>query len=110
MPLFSVVGALGTWGLGSRNGLGYFLANINTEETPLFPGSDDKLLKSYTGISILDAQLTTLVAFFAPTVDKSNPALFLFTIFGLGQFGGAWTLLVLESMRSGNIGKYKAVS
>jgi hypothetical protein len=59
----------------------------------------------YTGLKALDRQLTVLVAFFAPVVDFKNPALNLFAIWGLGQFGAVWTLMVMESMRMGNKGK-----
>jgi hypothetical protein len=62
-------------------------------------------LTQYTGLKALDRQLIILVAFFAPVVDVKNPALNLFAIWGLGQFGAVWTLMVMESMRMGNKGK-----
>jgi hypothetical protein len=73
-----------------------------------FPGTLDPLLKSYTGIQAVDAQLTILVTFFAPVADRSHADLALSGAFGLGQFGAAWALLTLESLRAGN--KAKVVS
>lgn len=71
-------------------------------EKPRFPGTDDELLMQYTQIGWLDKQLTVLVTFFAPVVDMNQGALSMFSIFGTGQFGAAWTLMVMESLRMGN--------
>lgn len=67
-----------------------------------FPGTDVKLVKTYTEILWLDRQLTILVTFFAPVVDRNQGALTLFSFFGFGQFGAVWTLMMMESMRMGN--------
>lgn len=64
------------------------------------------LLRKYTGLGFLDNQLAVLVTFFAPVVDLGvgREALSLFSLYGLGQFGGVWTLMVMESLRVGNRG------
>lgn len=59
---------------------------------------------NFTWIGPIDKQLRTLVAFFAPVVDPANVEINLFCIFGVGQFGAAWALLMLEGMRRGNNG------
>jgi hypothetical protein len=81
------------------------IGEILTQETVYFPGTNDLLVKSYTGIEFIDAQLVVLITFFAPFLDVKNVESTLFSLFGFGQFGAAWTLLMMESLRSGNEGK-----
>lgn len=54
----------------------------------------------------MDGQLAILVAFFAPVLDAGigREGLALFSVYGLGQFGGVWTLMVMEGLRVGNKG------
>lgn len=72
----------------------------------LLPGTNEVLMKSYTGIKLIDYQLTILVVFFSPVVDfdgtRPSGALSLFSRFGIGQFGGVWCLMVMETLRMGN--------
>ncbi|KAH8595612.1 hypothetical protein B0O99DRAFT_511850 [Bisporella sp. PMI_857] len=105
LPLLSILGAFGTWTLGSKNGLFKGIVELIEQEDARFPGTKDSLVRSYTGIKAIDHQLQILVIFFAPVVDSSNGNLSLFSITGAGQFGAAWTLLMLEGMRQGNRGK-----
>lgn len=91
--------------LGASNGTFDILTKLLSHDDPKFPGTEDQLLMNYTGLKALDRQLGVLVAFFAPVVDVNNPGLNLFAIWGLGQFGAVWTLMVMESMRMGNKGK-----
>jgi hypothetical protein len=105
LPLLSLLGAYGTFALAGSNGTFDLLKAVFAENEPKFPGSEDLLLTNYTGIRVLDHQLEVLVAFFAPVVDREFPALNLFAIWGLGQFGAVWTLMVMESMRMGNKGR-----
>jgi len=63
------------------------------------------LVKTYTGVGPIDRQVTVLVSFFAPVVDSKNGALSLASVFGLGQFGAAWTLMMMEGSRQGNKGR-----
>ncbi|KAM3068861.1 hypothetical protein ACMFMG_011023 [Clarireedia jacksonii] len=105
LPLLSIIGAFGTMVLGAHNGTFDHISTLAAQDSPIFPGSNVLLLKEYTGVGAIDTQLAVLVTFFAPVVDSRNSALYLFAIFGLGQFGAAWTLLVMESLRSGNKGR-----
>lgn len=105
LPLLSVAGAYGTLILGGSNGTFDELRGLLTQKIPLLPGSDAALLKHYTGIKAIDRQLLILVTFFAPVVGHGNNDLRLFSIQGAGQFGAAWTLLTMESLRLGNKGK-----
>ncbi|ESZ93717.1 hypothetical protein SBOR_5902 [Sclerotinia borealis F-4128] len=107
LPILFLVGIFGTLIIGGRNGTFELIVSLVEQETPsaVFPGAKYLLLKDYTGVRVFDRQLTVLVAFFAPVCDSRNVALWLNSIFGLGQFGAAWTLLVMESLRSGNKGR-----
>jgi hypothetical protein len=105
LPLLALLGGYETMALGASNGTFDILTQLLSHDHPKFPGTEDRLLMSYTGLKPLDRQLGVLVAFFAPVVDVNNPALNLFAIWGLGQFGAVWTLMVMESMRMGNKGK-----
>lgn len=102
MPLLSALGAYGTWGLGLNNGTFAMIGNLMKEENSLLPGSEALLLKTFTGIEGVDKQLAVLGTFFAPIVDGKDASISLYALFGLGQFGAAWALLCMESMRLGN--------
>jgi len=105
LPTLSILGAFGTWVLGYRNGTFKQIFDVLAQDAPFLPGSADPLVRNYTRVGFVDHQLQVLVTFFAPVVDPKNPELTLFSVLGLGQFGAAWTLLMLESMRMGNKGK-----
>lgn len=110
LPALSLVGVFGAYIVGGHNGTFEHITNLVRQENPpaVFPDTKYLLLKDYTGIKALDRQLTVLVTFFATVVDRRNVAVWLHAIYGLGQLGAAWTLLVMESLRSGN--KRRAVS
>ncbi|KAG4030298.1 hypothetical protein MFRU_012g00410 [Monilinia fructicola] len=107
LPILSFIGIFGTFIIGSRNGTFEHIVSLVRQETPaaVFPDAKYLLLKDYTGIKGIDKQLAVLVTFFAPVCDSRNSALRLNSIYGFGQFGAAWTLLVMESLRSGNKGR-----
>ena len=105
LPLLSLTGAFGGFILGGSNGTFKSITAFVASEGSSFPGSSDLLIKKYTGFGFIDHQLTVLVTFFAPVLDSSYGALTLFSIAGFGQFGGVWTLLVMESLRVGNKGR-----
>ncbi|KAJ8065651.1 hypothetical protein OCU04_006324 [Sclerotinia nivalis] len=107
LPALSLIGVFGAYVIGGRNGTFEHITSLVTQETPpaVFPDAKYLLLKDYTGIRALDRQLTILVIFFATAVDRRNVAVWLNSIYGLGQLGAAWTLLVMESLRSGNKGR-----
>jgi hypothetical protein len=108
LPFLSLAGAFGGFILGSNNGTFESITALVSAEGSSFPGSNELLLKTYTSIGFIDQQLAVLVTFFARVLDSTHNALTLFSIAGFGQFGGVWTLMVMESMRMGN--KSKAVS
>ena len=88
-----------------KNGLFSQITTLLEQKHALFPGSQSPLVRSYTGIAVIDGPLTFLVTFFAPIIEASSASLSLFSLFGLGQLGAVWTLLLLESLRVGNRGE-----
>ena len=90
--------------LGHENGLFDMVRGIASSKDPIYPGTENKVLTRYTGNSLVDQQLTPLVAFFVPIVTGANIPLSLFMLFGFGQFGAVWALLFMESIRKGNQG------
>ncbi|KAG4416901.1 hypothetical protein IFR04_009979 [Cadophora malorum] len=105
LPLFSLAGFYGTMILANGNGTFKSIISLMESKDPKFPGTEDDLLIRYTNVGWLDRQLTILVTFFAPVVDEKQGALSMFARFGTGQFGAAWTLMVMEGMRMGNMGR-----
>jgi len=84
---------------------------VFAEESPTLPNTGTLLLQTYTGIKMVDYQLSTLVVFFSPLLDLSHGDLTLFGFYGFGQLGAAWTLMMMESMRMGNrAGGARAIS
>jgi hypothetical protein len=90
--------------LATRNGTFDIVQDV-VAQNGFFPGTRDSLLTFYTGYKPLDSHLAGLVTFFAPVVDLRNGDLTLAGIFGLGQIGAAWALMMLESLRLGNKGR-----
>jgi hypothetical protein len=105
LPLLSAAGFYGTWILTGSNGTVAALEALAKQDAPLLPGTTDFLLTKYTGVAQIDKKLTVLVTFFAPVLNDNNGALKLFSIFGLGQFGAAWMVMMMESLRQGNRGR-----
>ena len=65
------------------------------------PGTDFPLVWKYTGIAAVDKILVLMVTFFAPVVDGSTEG---FALWSMSQFGAAWCVMLLESLRVGNKG------
>lgn len=105
LPLLSIAGAYTTLILAKGNGTLDIIEGVIALQSSPLPGTIDPLLRTYTGIQALDGQLAILVTFFAPVADRSHADLALSGAFGLGQFGAAWALLTLESLRAGNKAK-----
>ncbi|QSZ35193.1 hypothetical protein DSL72_008060 [Monilinia vaccinii-corymbosi] len=107
LPVLFCIAIFGTFVIGSCNGTFERILRLVRQETPsaVFPDAQYLLLKDYTGIKAVDQQLAILMVFFAPVCDGRNSALWLYSIYGMGQLGAAWTLLVMESLRSGNQGR-----
>ena len=78
------------------------------DETGLLPGTKEPVLTSYTGIELIDYELTVLTVFFWELVDGSRPDASLYCYHFLGQIFSAWSLLMIESLRKGN--KWRIIS
>ncbi|TVY83266.1 Citreoviridin biosynthesis protein D [Lachnellula suecica] len=102
LPLLSLLGLIGTWGLARTNGLLVSILELISGEEAKLPPTGDPLLKTYTHIKVVDYQLSILVTFFTPLLNLSHGELTLFGIHGFGQLGAAWTLIMMEGMRMGN--------
>jgi hypothetical protein len=105
LPLIAIAAVYCLWIVSTNNGLFGQINGIVEQKQPMFPGSKSPLMLKYTGVAAVDRQMSILVTFFGPVVQVGYEPLHLFSLFGLGQFGGAWTLLVMESLRRGNRGK-----
>lgn len=105
LPLLSVAASYVLFILSAKNGTFGFIENHTNAKPPMYPESDEPLVTRYTGIQGVDARLAVLVTFFAPVVEGNNIPMILYALFGFGQFGAAWTLLVMESLRRGNRGR-----
>lgn len=79
------------------------MANLRDHGPHVLPYTDKApLRKQYTGIELVDYQLTVLVLFFYNMVDGSHPNACLQAYHFGGQIISGWSLLVLESLRWGN--------
>ena len=67
------------------------------------PGTEEPLKTTYVGIETVDYQLTVLDLFFWELVDGSRPDASLFCYHFAGQVFSGWALLMIESMRKGNL-------
>lgn len=104
LPLTAVAAFYCLWIVATNNGLFKQIGGNVEQKQPMFPGSKSPLMLKYTGFGAIDRQMSTLVTFFGPVVTVGDEPLHLFSLFGFGQFGGAWTLLMMESLRRGNSG------
>ena len=73
--------------------------------TSVVPGISEPLRLSYTGVAGIDQQLVVLFKFFWPVVNGTEPGLSLFSVYFFGEISGAWALILLEGIRSGNRGR-----
>lgn len=100
--LLSLAGFYGTWVLLMNNGTGEQMAKLRDHAPHWLPGTQEPLRKVYTGIGAVDHQLTVLAVFFWEVVDGGMPNGSLQVFHLAGQFGAAWTIVVLEGLRKGN--------
>ncbi|KAH6654100.1 hypothetical protein BKA67DRAFT_535438 [Truncatella angustata] len=109
IPLFLALSAFGgyaTLGALGKNGLGAVLRDVLTGSRSALVGAPEPFKRSYTGISRVDRQLSTLVAFFSAAIDGDvPPENLLVFVWGMSQFAAGWTLMLLESLRAGNSGR-----
>lgn len=92
-----------TWYLAMNNGSFDFMANIRDHGPRILPYTDKAPLRTqYTGIELVDNQLTVLTLFFFNIVDGSHPNACLQAYHFGGQIISGWSLLILESLRWSN--------
>ena len=96
--LLSILGGYCLHGFATTNGLYDAIKNLNGKST-LHDGTPYS--NTFTGTA-LDRPLSTILTFFWPVVDGSQPDLSLASLLFGGQFVAAWTVTMLEGMRKGN--------
>lgn len=102
LPALSAVGFYGSMYLAYENGLVKSLADIARGKTTALPNTKATIIRKWTGIKPVDEYLAFYLAFFVPTLGKSNPSTMLQNRFFIGQFGALWTLVALQAQKSGN--------
>jgi len=102
----SVAGFWTLWGFPYQNGLLKLLGE-QAKAGASIPGPTAAPMKqTYTGISLVDRQLTVLVSFFYTAIDGNRADISLSFLALGGQVLGAWTLITIESLRAANKGKF----
>lgn len=104
--LLSIAGFYGTWILLMNNGTGKQMADLRDHGPHHLPGTNMPLRMVYTGIGAIDNQLTVLAIFFWQVICGGMPNGSLQAFHLAGQFGAAWTIVVLEGLRQGNRGRF----
>ncbi|KAL8925280.1 MAG: hypothetical protein Q9208_003570 [Pyrenodesmia sp. 3 TL-2023] len=99
-----------TWHLLMNNGTGDMMNKVQTSGPhAVLPYTDGALLKErYTGVGVVDYQLTVLTIFFYNIVDGSHPSACLQAYHFGGQLVSGYALLTLESLRASN--KWRIIS
>ncbi|PGH08171.1 hypothetical protein GX51_01325 [Blastomyces parvus] len=100
LPLVSLFGVYSIFVFARQNGLLSIIEHVGA--SGILPETDERLRTNITGVDALDRLLATLIPFFWPTADGSAPNL---TFYGLkfsGAIGGLWSLVLLETFRTGN--------
>jgi hypothetical protein len=84
---------------------GYYAAMIHLRDfgPHLLPGTEDPLVRRFTGNELLDYWLTVLVCFFANTVDGSVPELSIFCLVFAAGLGPVLVVVYFESLRRGRM-------
>lgn len=95
----------GTWYLFLNNGAAARVNDVLATKVPTLPGTVFPLKTSYTGVKIVDEQLTVLTIAFWEVVDGSMPNLSLYSFMFAGKFGSLYLLFLAESVRKGNRGR-----
>ncbi|KIX03738.1 uncharacterized protein Z518_07291 [Rhinocladiella mackenziei CBS 650.93] len=104
--LLSVAGFWTLWGFPYQNGLLEILGR-QTEPGAVIPGRTPAPMKqTYTGIGVVDKQLTVLVSFFYTAIDGNRADVSLSFLDLGGQVLAAWVLITIEGLRAGNQGKF----
>ncbi|EXJ93081.1 hypothetical protein A1O3_01637 [Capronia epimyces CBS 606.96] len=102
----SICGFWTLWVFPYRNGL---LAILGRQSEPgaVIPGPTPAPMKqTYTGIGVVDKELTSLVSFFYTAIDGNRADVSLSFLYLGGQVLAAWALITTEGLRAGNQTKF----
>jgi len=88
------------------DGLLMYLFDASLQEPRKFPDTDVTMLLTFTGIKPVDYHLNNLITFWTPIIFRTDKALNLFTSYFMVQWFVIFALILLESRRQGNKGKY----
>lgn len=102
LVFLSAAGYYATWYSIFHNGTTDHMARMRDVGPRLLPGTKEPVRTIYTGIPVVDYQLTILTLFFWELVDGSQPAASLFCFYFATQVACGWGLLVMEGLRGGN--------
>lgn len=106
----SIAGFWTLWVFPYENGLLKILGQQN-QPGAVIPGPTAAPMKqTYTGIGPVDKQLTVLVSFFYTAIDGNRADVSLAFLYLGGQVLAAWVLITIESLRTGNQGKFILVA
>jgi hypothetical protein len=98
------------WGFPYTNGLLKILADLHRPGASIPGPTFAPMRQRYTGIKIIDSQLTTLVAFFFTAIDGNRADVSLIGLELGGQVVAAWMLMTIEGLRFGNRGNWLITS
>lgn len=110
LVLLAALGFWTLWGFPYTNGLLKMLADLHLPGASI-PGPTYALMKQrYTGIKVIDDQLTNLVGFFFTAIDGNRVDVSLIGLELGSQVVAAWVLMTIEGMRYGNRGNWYITS
>lgn len=108
--LSAACGLYTLWIFPYQTGLIDMLLDFQKPGTVL-PGSQSVPVRHhYTGVKVIDNQIVTMTAFFWPALDGSRADISLVVLEILTQGIAAWVLVMIESLRMGNKGKWYITS
>ena len=92
-----------SWYQFLNNGSQELLEQLRDSEPRVLPYTNGAPLRThFTGITLVDDQLTVLAIFFYNVVDGSHPNASLQCYQFAGQFFAIWNLVLLEGLRGGH--------
>ena len=100
--LICAFGLFSMWAMIFRNGYYHALVRLRDYGPHVLPGSNTSIVQTYTGIGLLDYELTVLQCVFANVTDGSALELSLYAFYFAGQLVSVIAILMIESMRIGH--------
>ena len=104
--LLSIAGFWTLWGFPYQNGLLKILSHQGDLGASIPGPTIAPMKQTYTGIGVVDKQLTTLVSFFYTAIDGNRADVSLSFLYLGGQVLASWVLIMVEGIRNGNRGKF----